>query len=595
MIWCTIIASILAASLAPETVQAQSFEQVGSKIGPEQALAMAGDDALDEIQKIMRSGRHAVAIPYLRAYLQSQPKDIKAWEMLGVCNYYVGLPKKAIRLLKYAEFQTSSDLGYNYLFQALAFSGLKKFSLATTYMKKAMNIKGSPFAKLAAYELVVMFYNRRKVIRAQRWMSHYIKKYPKDRNTQVLKRLVEPLKQGVFRGQLKGIPRPDVDKAFYHHAPLSLMPYPHYWFLSTGGSQIIETGKEVDESVTLGFKDTEQFFYRMNFDTGLGIGPVDTKYVTINGGYNYRQRWHSTTERYFEYIQDYLDVKYFLFRPDLLTRHHQFYTKFEVEVFSPFSFGLDTLGEITRLGTRLPGPEPWSWSTSLTISKRWLLNPWAGYRLSPRHLFRSYIYYLQHLSDENRDFSHQTFSTDLFSPLAYGITYTGRFPRYDFALDIDLFYYDFVYNDPYIDHVKTGVFSRLEYAIIPELKIYVEGTYSKNSFVEPYIKVGGCGVNKLTRDERKAQEDELRQIIKKCDRSETFWSVQGGVNFVYNDSYGVFFQGKYADSFTQDFDELSFKQESLEFGVVVAFPEVLDVRRRSTILVDRAVLESARQ
>ena len=553
------------------------------------------EEILEAIRGLMGAKRYGEASLQLRTFLQANPNRIKAWEMLAVSNFYMGKVKEAIKLLKFAEFRGSPDPAYNYLFQGLSFISLGRYSLGARYLKKAKDLKKSPFATLAAYELAVLYYNRRKPVRALRWFKYYLNHYPNSKNSRPLRLLIDRLEVGIFKGQLKGIPKPDIKAALYRYDPLSLMNFPHYWYLSPAVTNISEYGKEVNTNRALGFKDRQEELYILNFDVGLGFGPLEYESVSLMLGYNYLQKWNTTSERMNIFLSDPADVNYFLFRPDLLERHHQLYTKFEVLALKPFSFGADLLGEIQRIGSTIPGPEVWDYAQSLTLAQRWVLNPWMGYRISPRHIVKTYLYMLQEFNEQNRDFSHQTF-TSMGLPLAYGGLYSGSFPRYQLSLDLDVFRYDYIFNDPFLDHAKTGFLGRVDYEVFSEFKFFLQGSYSQNVFVEKHIKVGGCQVNLkgFDKDDKKKGEA-LDQGIKKCPRSENVWNIEIGVDFTYKDSYGIFFLAQYLDSQSVEFEELSFQQTKFMAGMIVAFPDVVKVRRNSSILVDRAVIETVKQ
>lgn len=576
-------------ALKPSVSQAQNTLDSGAVMVPQ-------GQSLSSIRELMRSRRHADAVLPLRQLLQADPDNTKAWEMLAVSYYYLGRVKEAIKLLKFAEFRSSPDPAYNYLFQGMGYIVLKKYDLAATYLKKSKDIKKSPFAQLAAYELAVFYYNRRKPLRTRRWFNYYLKHYPNSKNSKVLRAFQEHLKLGVFRGRLKGIPKPDLEHAFYRHAPLSLMNLPHYWFLSTGGTSIEEYGREVDQTnpaKALAFKDRVDHLYILNFDSGIGLGPFDLGDVSLVAGYNYLQKWNTTVERFNVYVDDPSDIRYFLFRPDLLERHHQLYSKFEVLSLQPLSFGAELMGETRRIGASSwlgEGPEPWDWSQNLTLAHRWVLSPWVGYRLSPRHLLKAYAYVMQEYNKQNQDFSHQTLSLDGL-PLAYGAGYIGTFPRFQLSLDLDVFYYDYVFNDPFLDHSKMGVVGRVSYGVFSEFKLFLQGIYSDDTYTEKHVKLGSCrarlgGVDKSKVDLRKPH---------KCPRTETYLSAQFGIDLTYRDSYGIFLMGQYLDNQSIEFEELSFEQMKFVAGVVIAFPDVLGVRRNATIFTDRTVLETVQQ
>jgi len=558
------------------------------------SIVPAFGQSLSEIQELFRSKHYNQAGKYLEMYLKVHPKNVKGWEMLGVSKYYIGNPKQALKFLKHVE-TLSPDPAYNHLFQGLSYISLKEYPLAAKYLKKsALAEKPTLNSRKASFELAVWYYNRRKVIRAKRWINHYLKHYPNGKNVKLMKQAKKNIETGVFRGNLRGIAKPDMEKSFFRNAPLSLWGSPHYWFFDAGGQYAAESGatKNNTDRVYRVVPRAEEV-YTLNFNSGLGVGPYKRKGMSFLMGYHYRQRWNTTLERSIVFLADMADINYFLFRPDLLVRSHELISRLEFDVYEGITLGVFMLGEYKRSGSSfIGGPEPWSITANHLVSIKGSATPWLGYRISPRHLVKVYGYLVREVNEMSPDFSYETLHPVYYIPFAFGALYDGEFPKIDLGVRLEAYMYEYIYNDPFLDHRDMGGSGEISYSIIPALQLYLGGSYSGKAYIEKFVQSGTCDG-----EERQGEQ----RSVQLCSRSDSLWSAYGGVDFIYRENYAFFFKGTYVSyaAFNNRTDDLprtfSFGRQEYLAGIKIAFPSVKKVRRFENLHSDKPFVESIRQ
>ena len=561
--------------------------------------ALAYDLKLSDIRELMKQQKYSESARLLEAFIQLKPDETAALDILGVAYYQMGLPRKALKVLKVSE-KISPDPPYNLLFQGLSFAVIKEYALAAYYFKQAANHpkKNSAYARLATYELASWYYNRRKIVRAKRWIRIYLSRYPNGKHTPTLKEVQKHLKIGQFVGHLPGMRRPNIEQAYFTHSGLSLGSFPHYWHLETGSIYGEEYGVRISSQQDYSFKDHQTTVWAFRFLTGLGVGPFQLSDFAINGGYTYHQVWHTTPDRVVVYSNNPSDLAYFPFRPDLQTRNHDFYLKASLELPHYFSTGLSAVTSMERMGSRLPGPDPWTISSSHLMSYHFALTPWIGVQFNPRHALKSYLYLMRWINKEDPQFSHQTI-TNQSLPASLGVLYHGSFPRAKLQIELDSRYYQYLFNDPYLDHQDLGISGRITHDLTSNLHFYLSGSWSRKKYTEPHLKIGQCS---LFRKKDGAREDNQQKPppLKtsdpvRCDRVDKIWSANGGLTLTFKEHYGFFARAEFNNNTNVNIQELSFRNLYYRCGFSMAFPNVSKVTDYTYIHSRRPLNISTRQ
>lgn len=545
--------------------------------------ALAYDLKLSDIRELMKQQKYSESARLLEAYVQLKPDETEALDILGVAYYQMGLPRKALKVLKLSE-KISPDPPYNLLFQGLSFAVIKEYALAAYYFKQAANHpkKNSAYARLATYELASWYYNRRKIVRAKRWTRIYLSRYPNGKHVSTLREVQKHLKIGKFVGHLPGMRRPNVEQAYFTHSGLSLGSFPHYWIMETGSIYGEEDGVQITSQQDYSFQDRKTIVYAFRFLTGLGVGPFQLSGFAFNGGYTYHQIWHTTPDRVAVYSNNPSDLAYFPLRPDLQTRNHDFYLKSSFALPHYFSTGLSAVTSIERMGSRLPGPDPWTYTNSSHLmSYHFALTPWIGVQFNPRHILKSYLYLMRWINKEDPQFSHQSI-TNQSLPASLGALYHGNFPKIKLQVELDGRYYQYLFNDPYLDHKDLGISGRITHDLTSNLHLYLSGSWSRKKYTEPHLKIGQCSLfrkkkpNPGENNQQKPPDLKTHDPVR-CDRVDKIWNANGGVSFTFKEHYGFFARAEFNSNTNVNIQELSFRNLYYRCGFSMAFPNVSKV------------------
>ena len=542
------------------------------------ALAQEGPLKLDDIQGLMKQRKYEASAKLLQAYIKMHPSDYSAWDMLGVAYYQMGDVNQALKILKTSEGQ-SPDPAYNLLFQGLSFSVLKENGLAAHYFKQAANTTPSTtYVRLATFELASWYYNRRKLIRAKRWVSTYLNRYPSARRAPLLREVHKNLLLGKFVGHLPQMRRPDLTTTFFAQERLSLIPIPHYWVLESGTIYGEKVGAKISNQRDYSFalNDKHAPLWALRFSSSIGLGPFTKDDFEVNFGYIYHQIWNSTPDRWFVYFTDITDIKYFPFRTDLQSRHHHFYLKTKYNFPSYFSLGIQTSTHIERMGSRLHGPNPWNISENQLMGYDMDMTPWLGLQFNPRHLISPYLYLLRKIDTEDPNFSHQTL-TSKFAPASFGIRYEGLFPKAKLKLELNTHYFRYLYNDPYLDNKEWQINGTLTYTFLTNMHFVLGGLFAQKKYIEPRLKVNQCSLQLITTDpndpnHQNPTETSTHNIIQ-CDRQDMIMSGHAEFTFILGHHYGAFVRAQIYKN-ASNIAEQEFRKTIILTGISLAFPNV---------------------
>ena len=546
---------------------------------------------LKNIKKLIESKLYLEAEEYIKVLVEAKPNNFHAWDLLGVCYFHTGRIDQALKTLKFSELKTP-DLARNYLYQGLSYMMLKQYRLTAFYLKKATKIKGnSKFIEIASYEIAIWYFNRKKSFRAQRWINHYINRFPKNPRVDILKKALKAVQASVYGPILKGIDKPNLIKAKYQFSPLSLFSFPHYWYLNSSLGYELETffkakNRTVGEK-KVSFQSDDSIFYVIDFNSGFGFGPFENNYGSVNIGYDYLQKWDTTDDRFNIYFNDITDFRYFLFRPDLMSRKHSFYLKFRSDPLPNISFGLSALWSLLRSGSHLAGADSWDFSDSININMRGSVSPWFGFSFNKRNIVYVFMNMMRKIDFENPDFSHQNLTYN-YVPQGFGVKYISMMPRYFIGFGLEASYHNYLFNDPFLDHKDITLGGSFYLSPISFMDIYVDGSYTWRNFTEERLRLGDC----QSKIDDQTQTVSDIALIKKCPHASGLIELKYGIDFTVKRNYGIFLEGVLVQNQSIFLQELSFSQYFIKAGFLMTFPDVAKVKNLIDISEDRELVES---
>lgn len=432
------------------------------------------------------------AIPLYQAHLREAPQDTSSANQLGASYYHIGLPKKALRVLKKVERRTN-ERSYNFFYQGLSYAALGQRTKAGYYFQYAAQYNDE-YAARSNFELAVLSYNSQKIPEARHWAAVYLQRFPNGSQRQAAIQMIGAIDQGIPLSDVKGTEYPNVEAAFYRYNSYSLINWPHYWYIQLGANYVEKSGYAPSGINKIRASEEVQSSFIANM--GIGAGPFKKGDSTAWAGYNYKQNWVTDEDRIKVYLDEPGDFSYQPFRPDLMERRHQFYGDFRQDLGYNFYLGVFGRLEFARIGSKyLPSPEDADLRRVLKISDTSLLIPWIGatYYKDFRTVF--YLYMRKELNSDAPETSNKTYNLGVNGQekaFSFGLSNAFPFDEYNIEVGLDLFQYEFIYNDRWLDYTRRGFILSFD----DEFYHNVHATLLFGTYEDKYqldrIKVGGC-------------------------------------------------------------------------------------------------------
>lgn len=557
-------------------ISSNSYSQSRPKRQSRDSLSFAG--------KLIQKEKYDKAIAYLRHYLRKNRKNFDAWTLLGVSYFHSGLPKRAIKILKYSEKKTK-DKAYNHYYQGLSYDALRNKSLAQRYFQKVA-LSSSTYADPAAFELAVSYFNMKNRRQAAKWTDYYISKFPSGRYISKAIKMKPRIQAGKLSPKVTGIKKPNLEKALFKYGALSLMEDPHFWYVEVGGRYSLENGFEPNKILTS--KNRADQILAIDFKSGFGLGPYRSGDISVYGGYSYDQAWDTTQERLNLYLEDPTDLGYFPFRPDLLKRDHSFYGDFRTEITDSLYSGFFLKYQMSYLGSYIEGPEDWGLEETVSLNDETLFIPWFGYQWSKSHRSLFYWYFNKNIDVGSNEFSKQTYAFGLDSfPVSIGVSHSSDIDSIGATFNLELYKYEFIFNDPYKDHTRIGALGSFSHVLFPTVELDLTAGYYKDTYLEPRIQVEKCGFSDDNSANDSAASNSTPSV--NCPREDNGYIFSAQLSWAYRQFYRVFAKFQLLQNQNDSLKEFDFEQQNFLGGITLAFPSVKRTVRYSERFADRAL------
>lgn len=513
--------------------------------------------------RLYKGKKYSKAITLFHKYLRKRPKDYHAWSMLAAAYYHSGQPKVALkyfrRLMKY-----TARKSYNFYYQGLCLEELdRKLRAKQAYLLASKY--SDEYSERSVFQIGIVEYHQGNKKYARYWANRYLERYPSGIFRKRALRMIYSLDKNKYISGLEGAKKPDMIKAMMNYHPLSIIRgFPHFWYLQGGfnydTTSVFNPNFAQKQLVQEAYEN-----YDLNGVAGFGVGPFKDRRSAAYLGYQYYQKWLSDRGRMMTWFGDLTDLEYFAFRPDLLERYHQIFGNFVRDFTPKFSFGMDGVYEIAKVGSRLPGPV--EFEEVLPLSSTIFLHPWINYQFNPSYSIKGYLYLQKHLDQEVPAHSSRSYTVlEGGQDISAGVTQLYKVPELNLDLRFNLYRYSFVYNDYWLDNVKIGGYVEAEHEFIRDFHIkFLLGMY-QTDFQQQIIKGGNCNI-----DDPKSVE---QGSFKLCGRVDTAQLAQ--VTFEWDISRFQRLTGRINYSNNDNKTLKAFRSSRLAFivGYAVAFPEV---------------------
>jgi tetratricopeptide (TPR) repeat protein len=539
------------------------------------SLSRAQISTIDSAKQAMAAKNYDAAIDLYRQHLRLNKNDYDAWAQLGAAYYHTGLPKRALRYLK-TSVKRSSLRSFNFYYQALSYAALDSQQKSVGYYELASAYQDT-YGGRAMFELGVTYYNQEDGVRARHWLNLYLQRHPNAPQRDVAIRLIKNIDEKRFIPLTDGNDRPNMENSLYRYNKLSLFPSPHYWFAQVGGLFDYKESMEVqDKGAPVSQASLQQAIL---VNAGIGVGPYRDGKSTIFGGYTYRQNWFTDPERLETYLEDPLDIEYQPFRPDLLERRHQVYGDFRRLIFADLYLGLFGRIEFARSGSQLilvQEDENIPLRT-VKIADTTLLIPWIGYAWTSQMRTLGYFYFRKQVNEDAPDFSNKTYSFldgEDSPPISLGLSHSMSFPEERLEVNLEIFRYEFIYNDVWQDYTRLGALLALEFQLIPTIQLRALGGYYMDDYIHDWPRIGSCSSIKPTDGSLSEGAD-----VSRCIRQDEGILGQVGASWNYSQFHRISADLVYVvneNPYQTEFDE---SKVTATVTLSIAFPSIKRVFR----------------
>lgn len=539
------------------------------------------------------------AVDLFRKHLRRAPSDYSTWNQLGAAYFHTGQPRKALRYLKQVE-RLTSDKSYNYYYQGLCFLASEQPDKAQEYFQFIALKFTDEYGSRATFEMASIEYNLENASRAYYWAQLYLQRYPNGVYRSAAMNIMQLASQGDFSKKFDGVEKPDIERALFKYNKLSLSPKPHYWLLDIGSQYIDIAGQEPDPKGGIKPRNSNSMAAIVN--ASIGAGPLRQGDMTVFGGYNYRQKWNTDTDRISTYGEDFTDISYFPLRGDLLERRHQFYGDFRRDIGKGFFYGIFGRYELARIGsTVFPGPDDAELRKVLSISDTSLFIPWIGAAYNGNMRTLLYLYMRKEINSDSPEHSNKTYDLGISSSsgggqpiLSFGISHDIELPKSKTNLNIEMFRYEFIYNDYWLDYKRNGFFASADHELLPRWFIYGLFGYYRDEYILPRLKLKPCGTQpNPTTAGGQTPGNNIPSRANECSRNDTGTLIQAGVwwNWTQFQRFSADLQMvENKNPAQQEFEE---SRLLIQFQYTMAFPSVKRVTRFVNRYADTAFTKEA--
>jgi hypothetical protein len=470
-------------------------------------------DPLKKADAAFVAGNFEKSVVLYRILYKKNNKSIYIRQKLAASLYHLGLTNKSLELFNSTPL-VKGQRSFNFLYQGMNYFSLNKFAQARKFYLAAAAINDR-YGHQALFELAVLFSTNKNRERTQYWLDSYLRKALQGSFRKKAKISLKILQQGK-QIKLTGLKKPNLETALFKYNKLSLMKRSHFWLIK--GGYRVEQGTAKDPEQEGKVKTVPRENQLVDLEAAIGIGPVKTKDAQAVAGYAYIQNWLTDSTRLAEWFSDLTRLDYLPFQLDLLSRSHQIFGDYRRQLPKNFFMGVYGLYNYKTLGSRIGSDE--LLSEVLSLHESTLFVPFIGLSMQKHFNTIIYAFLKQEINFESPTYSYKSFS--LFgdaSAISVGLTQTFAFPKARLDGSFEVFRYEYIYNNYWLDFSRLGGLLKLRYGFYK--KFFLQGYFGmySDAFQVPILRVKGC----------KFPADELADTTKpaRCQRNDsgTLWQL----------------------------------------------------------------------
>lgn len=548
-----------------------------------QSRSLAPTNTIQAARAEFAKGQWDTAITLYRRHLRAVPNDYQAWNQLAAAYYHSGQVRSALNTLQRIQ-RNSPDRSFNYFYQGMCLAVLNGDKSALKHWEFAAYWQDE-FGARATYELGAAHYRAGDDGKAKQWLTTYIQKYPRGPDVASAKELLKSINEGGSRiDPVKAFERPDPELTVFKYHPWSLFNSPHFWQVqvqSRGFEQQI-----YEPTTSEGLKENTITDYSLGVKASIGVGPIRQKGATSFAGYTYIQDWIIQMEALEGFFSS-LNLEFLPIRGDMMERTHRFFGDVRKQ-FSPNLFaGAYARIEFSRVGSSFfPSPDDSSLKVVTPTTDSQLLIPWVGWTWSETSRSQFSLYLRKDIHLQSSEHSNKTFEINFNSEqpaISLSLSHALDFPSRDLQLNFDIFQYEFIFNDYFLDYSRLGGIAEAQYEVFKDFgaKLLV-GLY-QDSYKLPHIRTGKCGAPAAATNGEQ-QGDATRSSCRRSDSGQMlqvalYWDKSPNLRFSFN---GLMVENKS--------NQKVFSKSKLVYvgGVSWAFPGTVRVSKMTERFADAA-------
>ena len=536
-------------------------------------------------------GSWDTAIPLFKKHLRLFPTDYQAWNQLAASYYHSGQVKLSLETLQRIQ-HNSPDRSFNFFYQGMCVAVLGSEQNAVKYWEFAANWQDE-FGAHATFEIAVSAYRAGDEERAKKWLVTYLQKFPRGPDAQTAKDLIKSSDDGKKIDPVKGFDRPDPDLTVFKYHPWSLFKIPHFWRVQVGYDYGSTTGYEPAGTGTISQRD--EVNAAMIVNASIGVGPVRQKNATSFAGYTYKQNWYSEPDAFPLWLQNGLSLDSLPLRGDMMERIHQFFGDVRRQVNDNLWLGAYARLEYSRIGSSFfPSPDDSNLKIVTPENDTQLLIPWVGWTWSQTSRSMFSLYLRKELHNQSPEHSNKTYDITGASgqpAMSFTLSHAQDFPSKKIETTFDLFQYEFIFNDYWLDYSRTGGLVAADYEIYRGIGASALLGFYQDKHKLPHIKTGSCGASPTT-DATGSETTDPPHVS--CPRTDSGNMMQ--VTIYYNKTPNLRFDFSYLTvENSSNLKVYSETKSAFRANVIWAFPGTKRVSRMTERFADAAFTKDSEQ
>jgi hypothetical protein len=174
--------------------------------------------------------------------------------------------------------------------------------------------------------------------------------------------------------------------------------------------------------------------------------------------------------------------------------------------------------------------------------------------------------------------------------MSLGISEIIEIPKYDIKIDAEIFRYVFIFNDPWLDFDRQGVFLGLEQIVVPQWTFTAIAGYYNDNYEFPRVRTYSCETITNTAED----SGRLGGTPLGCNRKDTGTLYQLGLYWNWTQFQRLSLLIQYATNDNSDQKEFNRTTQSIELMYTMAFPSVKRVSRIIDRFADSAFTKGGR-